>query len=439
MLKPVAPLMFDETTGKPVVMQHALSFDFIPRIEPNYNRKKMANGGVLPPLNQDLTEEDEDLTELERITARVKTLESQQRRNVNQPIDDEFEGSDAQNEGVDAGIGTLDSMMEGIAGLIGGIGNLGIAGAVQGMIGMHQQQEEIDTSVAASTVDDPVDVTGHDPSQTGITGLIGMHDVSEAQIQAQIDAATAQSQQEEAQAQAAQAAADTAQTMSESEAEQVEADATAAAAEAGATGMAEASGEDDGFADTEGIAASGGLIRGYQEGAMVEGQADTTMDTAGLGPMGLVDDMAGDQVTGVEDDLNMEVEEGAYVLNADTVELVGLKDLNQLTKDAIDIAIESDIPLPKSVDPTQKVPIKISNGEFVIPAILVPIIGLENLEKMNKRGLEYREKNTEEAPPQEAQQQDVPVEPSEVPSRGVPGEINLAQGGALADQMNQLM
>jgi len=88
---------------------------------------------------------------------------------------------------------------------------------------------------------------------------------------------------------------------------------------------------------------------------------------------------------------------------------------------------------------TKKVPIKISNGEFVIPAILVPIIGLENLEKMNKRGLEYREKNREEAPPQEAQQQDVPVEPSEVPSRGVPGEINLAQGGALADQMNQLM
>ena len=111
---------------------------------------------------------------------------------------------------------------------------------------------------------------------------------------------------------------------------------------------------------------------------MVEEQADTTMDTAGLGPMGLVDDMDGDQVTGVEDDLDMETEEGAYVLNADAVELVGLKDLNQLVKDAIDIAIESDIPLPKVVDPTKKVPIKISNGEYVIPAILVPIIGLEN-------------------------------------------------------------
>ena len=39
----------------------------------------------------------------------------------------------------------------------------------------------------------------------------------------------------------------------------------------------------------------------------------------------------------------------------------------------------------------------------------------------------YREKNREEgqASPPEAEQQNIPVEPSEVPSRGVPGEINI--------------
>ena len=201
---------------------------------------------------------------------------------------------------------------------------------------------------------------------------------------------------------------------------------------AGGGGDGGDSGEEGGI----GIA-KGGQIKGHQEGDLVEGQADTTMDTAGLGPMGLVDDMAGDKVTGVEDDLNLETEEGAYVLNADAVELVGLKDLNKLTKDAIEIAIESDIPIPKTVDPTKKVPIKISNGEYVIPAILVPIIGLENLEKMNKRGLAYREKNREEeAPPQEAQQQ--AVETEQAPAQGVPGEINLAKGGSLAEQMNRL-
>jgi hypothetical protein len=254
-------------------------------------------------------------------------------------------------------------------------------------------------------------------------------------------------EQQEALQQAAeqsQAAADTAPTMSESEAEQMQADEDAIAAGEG-FGVVGEEGEAEGSGGDEGNHASGGQIKGYQEGDLVEEQADTTMDTAGLGPMGLVDDMAGDQVTGVEDDLDMEVDDGAYVLNADAVELIGLKDLNELTKDAIDIAIESDIPLPKKIDPTKRVPIKISNGEFVIPAILVPIIGLENLEKMNKRGLEYREKNREEEPPQEAQeaqavpQENIPVEPSEVPSRGVPGEINLAKGGVIADQMDQLL
>jgi hypothetical protein len=425
--------MFDETTGKPVVIPHPLTFPFIPEMLPkNRGQITMANGGLLP-FGETSTEEEDADTNLLKLQTRIDELEKKAKLNVQQPIGKD-EGDDAQNEGVDAGIGTPESMMEGIAGLIGGIGSLGVFGAVQGMIGMHQQQEEVDTAVAAGhgttdsegnttsttamgTEADPVDVTGHDPSQTGFTGLIGMHDVSDEAIQGQIDAATAQVAEEEA----VQEAADVGVVG------QDEADATAA----GVGGVGSADDGEDATGEATG--------EGYKDGAMVEGQADTTMDTAGLGPMGLVDDMAGDQVTGVEDDLNMEVEEGAYVLNADTVELIGLKDLNQLTKDAIDIAIESDIPLPKSVDPTQKVPIKISNGEFVVPAILVPIIGLENLEKMNKRGLEYREKNTEEAPPQEAQQQDVPVEPSEVPSRGVPGEINLAQGGALADQMNQLM
>ena len=136
----------------------------------------------------------------------------------------------------------------------------------------------------------------------------------------------------------------------------------------------------------------GGQIKGYQEGDLVvPEQADTELDIEGLGPMGLVDDIDGEQVTGVADDLEMQLPEGSYVLNAHTVELVGVRDLNEMVKEAISIAIESDLPLPKEVDATDKVPIKISNGEFVIPAVLVPILGVENLEKMNKRGLEYRD------------------------------------------------
>ena len=135
----------------------------------------------------------------------------------------------------------------------------------------------------------------------------------------------------------------------------------------------------------------------------MEEQADTQLDMAGLGPLGLVDDIEGETITGVADDLEMELPEGSYVLNAHTVELVGVKDLNTMIKDAITIAVESGYKLPKEVDPTKKVPIQISNGEFVVPAILVPIIGLENLEKMNRRGLEYREQQEAEVRPEEGE------------------------------------
>ena len=372
---------YHEYSKKPLISP--LEFDYIPP-EPKSDIE-MADGGTIPFRLSSSEGDDEE----ERISALIrKELELEKERlklNVQQPIGDEFEGSDAQNEGVDAGINTVAGTM---------------AGITAGLIGLSE---------STSVVSVVGQMTGLKPA-TDLTGLWG---------KANIDYVPSEKSKE-----------------GKAKVAELEGRSSLDVSAAPSAGSGSTAGE-EGEADTSWQ--HGGQIKGYQEGAMVEGQADTTMDASGLGPMGLVDDMAGDQVTGVEDDLNMEVEEGAYVLNADTVELVGLKDLNQLTKDAIDIAIESDIPLPKSVDPTQKVPIKISNGEFVVPAILVPIIGLENLEKMNKRGLEYREKNKEEAPPQEAQQQDVPVEPSEVPSRGVPGEINLAQGGALADQMNQLM
>jgi len=392
MYKTTAPIMRDEA-GKPEVMQHALSFDYTPVIKPDYNQRGMADGGLLPygvtPTDEE-EKDDADLTELERLTTRVQELEDAQKPNINQPVGDEGigpqgdEGLGAQDANQGAGTGTVSSTIAGFQNLFSSIPlsftqiALGTISHATAKAANIKAAEESVTSTETTGLSTPSDAIGGNVDATGQSG------------------------------QGDDTGPDTGDT-----------------------------GDTDG--DVDGGAASGGQIKGYQEGAMVEEQADTTMDTAGLGPMGLVDDMDGDQVTGVEDDLDMETEEGAYVLNADAVELVGLKDLNQLVKDAIDIAIESDIPLPKTVDPTKKVPIKISNGEFVIPAILVPIIGLENLEKMNKRGLEYREKNREEAPPQEAQAQDVPVEPSEVPSRGVPGEINLAQGGALADQMDRLM
>ena len=445
MYKPVADIMRDET-GKPEVMQHALTFDYIPQIKPDYNQRGMSDGGLLTygakPTDEE--EDDEDLTELERLTTRVQELEDAQKPNINQPVGDDGPGPEGTGGNQGAGFNSL-------SGTIAALSNLGttLSNVTSGKLGQvalgaltgKAVQPNVPTrsqNIRANidfTTDEEQSQIDKAEQEFGKDFTFGppLTAQEKSEIESEKENVIEEIAKEEEAAIAAQEAENEAAISEVSEAG-IGTGSSTGDISVGDTGD---NGDTDG--DVEGGGASGGLIKGYQEGAIVEEQADTTMDTAGLGPMGLVDDMDGDQVTGVEDDLNMETEEGAYVLNADAVELVGLKDLNQLVKDAIDIAIESDIPLPKVVDPTKKVPIKISNGEFVIPAILVPIIGLENLEKMNKRGLEYREKNREEAPPQEAQQQDVPVEPSEVPSRGVPGEINLAQGGALADQMNRLM
>ena len=149
-------------------------------------------------------------------------------------------------------------------------------------------------------------------------------------------------------------------------------------------------------------------------------ETNTLLEQLGLGPMGLVDDIEGDKTTGVEDDLPMELEEGAFVLNADSVELAGIKDLNIMIKDAVKLAAQSDVDLPKEVDTTKKIPIKISNGEFVIPKALVPFIGIENLEKLNAKGLAYRkkkeaeEKGKEQEVAQADAQAEAPVPPVEI-------------------------
>ena len=287
----------------------------------------------------------------------------------------------------------------------------------QAAIEDQEAQDALDAAIDAMNNEDPaVDVTGHEDTTPGMAP-------TDAQISTAISEAQTQSTVE------GLVDATEGPTATTSPGEQAAVDNTSTTSDVGGLGSigvssttgghtspGEVSGDSDsggsssgddggdsGEADGIGIA-KGGQIKGYQEGDLVEGQADTTMDTAGLGPMGLVDDMEGEQVTGVADDLEMQLTEGSYVLNAHTVELVGVRDLNEMVKDAISIAVESDIPLPKEVNATDKVPIKISNGEFVIPAVLVPIIGVENLEKMNKRGLEYRDsqKIKEEAPVKDA-------------------------------------
>ena len=172
----------------------------------------------------------------------------------------------------------------------------------------------------------------------------------------------------------------------------------------------------------------GALIQHLRTGGDVE-NAETNMGNANI-PMGIVNDPDGAPSpfsggTGVEDDLDMDVEAGSYVLNAESVQLIGISDINAVIRDAYSIAAALGQPMPQDYDPQNKVPIRISNGEAVIPKPLVDIIGLDKLEKWNKKGLELR-KQKEKMMAQQQQAQP-------------PQQQQVAAEAPMQQQMGQLM
>ena len=158
--------------------------------------------------------------------------------------------------------------------------------------------------------------------------------------------------------------------------------------------------------------------------------------------MGVVDDPDGAPSpfsggTGVEDDLDMEVEAGSYVLNAESVQLIGISDINAVIRDAYAIAAALGKPMPQDFDPQNKVPIRISNGEAVIPKSLVDIIGLDKLEKWNKKGLELRkQKEKFMAQQQQAQPPQGPQVAAEAPMQQQMGQ--LMANGSLVEGLKQV-
>jgi len=175
--------------------------------------------------------------------------------------------------------------------------------------------------------------------------------------------------------------------------------------EGGGSSTAEAgdgdpSGEDVGAAD-------GGQIKGHQDGEQVlsepiassEEQADTELDDLGIGPVGVVNDPEGTTTTA--DDLDLELPDKSYVLNAEAVELTGKVSINKMIKEAIDLAVEDGVDLPAEIKTAEKVPIRISQGEAALPHPLDMYIGTSKLEKMNNRGLRLREQREGEKAPVE--------------------------------------
>jgi len=141
----------------------------------------------------------------------------------------------------------------------------------------------------------------------------------------------------------------------------------------------------------EGDNATGGLI-GMNNGGPVPDQG---------GQSGFVDGVPPSQATDaqeVADDRPTQLPEGAFVLNASSVEFAGEQDISKMLLDAHEEAIRRGaVSQGTSGDATRKmIDVAISRGEVVVAPYMVKIIGLDRLEKINKRGIRDTERKIEE-------------------------------------------
>jgi len=175
-------------------------------------------------------------------------------------------------------------------------------------------------------------------------------------------------------------------------------------------------GEDGSFGDggfggeDGGPYASGGRI-GMQEGGEAE-----------MANLGMINEQAAGPQNGgqqsVKDDIPREADAGDYILPYETVLEVGLKQLNRYAKEAIQLAIKNGVNLKGTdLDPSDDVPIKVSNYEYHIPKGLVPYFGggKKYLDKIRNEGLALRKRLEEEKQPSVQEQQPLEQNPQPAP------------------------
>jgi len=147
----------------------------------------------------------------------------------------------------------------------------------------------------------------------------------------------------------------------------------------------------------------------FAQGGFVEKKA--VGGEAGVGPVGFVNGKAPEEVAEqktIADDVEGQVPEGTFVLNAPAVERAGSSDVRKMLVKAIAEAEAQGIDLSAqggTMDSEEAVSVAVSEGEVLIPPVLARIIGYDRLEKMNKRGQAEVQKRQQEseASPQEPQ------------------------------------
>ena len=101
----------------------------------------------------------------------------------------------------------------------------------------------------------------------------------------------------------------------------------------------------------------------------------------------------------VADDVNIDVPEGTFILNAAAVEFMGSADVKKMILEAVAEAEKQGIDINQDdtkISREDLVSLAVSRGEVVIPPELAKIIGYDRLNKINNRGKAEVEKRVQE-------------------------------------------
>ena len=152
----------------------------------------------------------------------------------------------------------------------------------------------------------------------------------------------------------------------------------------------------------------GGRIRKYQNG---------TTDVGSLEPnrMDFIDEAGAAPPSELADDVSVQAREGDVVFPPESVEIMGLLNMNDMIKAALGLALEVGAVVPPDIDPNEKVPVRLTNGEVIIPKVVADAVGKERVEEIINKGLKLRAQREEQAKAQQQAPQAAPQAPQAAP------------------------
>jgi len=153
---------------------------------------------------------------------------------------------------------------------------------------------------------------------------------------------------------------------------------------------------------------------GYSGGASGRSSGSHSMGYRAMGgPIGLANGGVAGQMAGqsgfvdqppsqvpdgetVADNVETQLPEGAFVINAAAVEFAGEQDIKKMLLDAHGEAVRRGLTVDKQGDGAKMIDVAISRGEVVVAPHLAKIIGIDRLRKINNRGKRETQERIEE-------------------------------------------